>query len=541
PHEEQGRIGVAISPSHPDVVYAVFTTNAVRNFFDGLYKSTDAGNTWTRADVNGGIDNVFSSFGWFFGNVRVHPTDPEQVFVLGVPLVKSSDGGLSWQDWNNAMHVDQHGLEFHPLNPDFVVAGNDGGVYLSHDGGQTWEHVETLPITQFYNAEIDFLEPTVRFGGTQDNGTLMSFDLPDGWFRILGGDGFHVLVDPVDNNYVYAEFQFGNLFRSDQRGLDMEFIFAGENSDRTNWNTPIALDPSDPKVIYYGAHRLYRSTDRGNTFQPISPDLTDGPHPSGSNSFGTLTTIAVAPSNPQTIWVGTDDGNVQVTFNGGMSWNNVSNGLPDRYVTTVAVHPEHDSTAFVTLSGFRYVDYQPHVLLTTDGGQSWQDISGNLPEIPVNDLVIDPDFPKNLFIANDLGVWFTQNLGQSWEPLGTQLPMTVVSDLVFHQPTRTLLAATFGRSMHQIDLSELTTSTGEAPPLTDSRVRLFPNPFASAASLQITLHRPTSVQVSWHSPEGRLLHTQHFAALPPGTHTLPLHVQTLPSGVLSLVVRTEHG
>ena len=207
------------------------------NVFDGLYKSTNGGDDWFKVD-DGSINGVYSSFGWFFGNVRVDPNNPDVVYVLGVPLQKSFDGGVSWVNITD-MHVDQHGLEVHPSNSNFVVAGNDGGIYISQDGGFTWEHVETLPLTQFYQVEIDPLSPQRLYGGTQDNGSNRTLSgALDDWERILGGDGFYCIVDPTNNNTLYAEFQFGNLYRSDDLGFDFDFIFNGED-DRTNWNTPV--------------------------------------------------------------------------------------------------------------------------------------------------------------------------------------------------------------------------------------------------------------------------------------------------------------
>ncbi|MEK7255378.1 MAG: glycosyl hydrolase, partial [Bacteroidota bacterium] len=345
---DRGRIGLAISPSNPNVVYASLTKNPITNQFDGIYKSTNSGDSWERVD-NGDIEGIFSSFGWFFGNIRVAPDDPEKLWCLGVPMYQSGDGGETWWDVTQDMHVDFHALEIHPQNPDFMVAGNDGGIYISQNGGGSWMHVENLPTNLFYNAEIDYLNPTHLLGGAQDNGSLrtQTGSLND-WNRILGGDGFHVLVDPTDNNYVYAEYQYGNLFRSDDGGENMDFIFNGGQDDRTNWNTPIALDPSNPTIIYYGANLLYRSADRGDAFAPVSQDLTKGLHPSGSLAYGTITTIAVAPSDFQTIYVGTDDGNVQVTFDFCANWKNISAGLPDRFVSEVAVHPTDSKTAYVT-------------------------------------------------------------------------------------------------------------------------------------------------------------------------------------------------
>ncbi|MCB0597086.1 MAG: T9SS type A sorting domain-containing protein [Lewinellaceae bacterium] len=527
--EERGRIGIAVSPSDPAILYATFTTDRITNVFDGIYKSLDGGDSWFRVD-NGTIDNIYSSFGWFFGNIRVDPTNPDVVYAMGVTLHKSIDGGVSWEDITY-MHVDQHGLEIHPVNPNFVVAGNDGGIYLSQNGGNSWDHVEVLPLTQFYECEIDFLQPERIYGGAQDNGTMRTLTGGDNdWGQILGGDGFHVIVDPTDNDIIYAEYQWGSLFRSDDGGFDFGFIFNGGNNDRTNWNTPVVMDPSNPEVIYYGANRLYRSPDRGNSWSPISGDLTDGLHPSGSLAFGTITSIAVAPANPEVIYVGTDDGNVQVTQDGGLSWENVSDGLPKRFVTEVAVDPYDELVAYVTLSGYRFVDYQPHVLRTADAGQTWEDISGNLPEIPINDIIIDPAYDQTLYIANDLGVWHTTDLGQNWEVLGNNLPMTVVNDLDFHPDTRILLAATYGRSIQKYQLEEVMTGTSGEVVSGSNNLEISPNPVQESATVRFELPRPVNARMELFSLSGQKVKTiadQQFEA---GQNQVQLDASVLPGG-----------
>jgi photosystem II stability/assembly factor-like uncharacterized protein len=535
---ETGRIGLAVSPSNPNVVYACFSTNAITNVFDGIYKSTDAGSSWVRVD-DGSIDDVFSSFGWFFGNLRIAPNDPGKLWCLGVPLYKSEDGGVTWSNVTAGMHVDQHALEMHPMNPNFMVCGNDGGVYISQNGGSTWSHVEVLPITMFYNAGIDYQSPERLFGGTQDNGTNRTpGGAADGWEKILGGDGFHVLVDPTDPNYVYAEYQYGNLFRSDDGGNSMSFIFNGGNDDRTNWNTPIALDPSDPATLYFGANMLYRSTDRGGSWEAISPDLTDGEHPSGSLSFGTITTIAVAPSDPLTIYAGSDDGNVQVTTDGGQNWNNISAGVPDRFVSKLAVHPDDASTAYVALSGYKYADYLPHLLQTTNGGETWIDISGNLPEIPINDVVLDPNWPSILYIANDLGVWHTLNNGEEWQVLGTGFPLTVVNDLVVHGPSRKLVAATFGRSMLEYDITGITPvptaeTTGE-----NTSLSAFPNPMGATAHLSFLAANTTFGKLELLAMNGRSLAVIKEGTWPKGNTQLTWNAARLPTGNYLLRLQT---
>ena len=443
-----GRIGLAISASSPNVLYAIYADNT--GFFEGIYKTTDGGLTWSQTN-DGALSNLFSSFGWYFANIRVDPLNPNTVYALGLDVFKSTTGGNSWFDNSATMHVDQHDLFIHPLNASWLLAGNDGGLYLSQNAGGSYAHFENLPITQFYTCSLDFQNPERRYGGTQDNGTnRTTTGQLDDWSRILGGDGFYVLVDPTDNRYVYAESQYGGLTRSTNGGASFVNALNGVDSgDRRNWNSPLALDPNNPQTLYFGTNRLYRSTNRAVSWSAISPDLSDGPG-NGNLVFGTLTTIAVAPTDSDVIYAGLDDGNVWVTENGGASWSRISGPLPNRYITRVAVSPDDAATAYVTLSGFRQDSYLSHIFQTSDAGQTWLDISANLPEFPLNDIIIDPDSTNQLFVAADVGVWVTRGFG--WEPLGTGLPNAGVADLEFHNPTRTLLAGTYGRSMFQIDV-----------------------------------------------------------------------------------------
>jgi len=542
--EQRGRIGIAVSPSNPEIIYTTYTTNVITNVFDGIYKSLDGGDSWFRVDDNDSeFNQVFSSFGWFFGNIRVAPNNPDTVFVLGLLLYRSTDGGVSWTAINDNMHVDQHGLEIHPQNSDFMVAGNDGGLYISQEGGFNWEHVEVFPITQFYNCEIDFLQPERIYGGAQDNGTVRTLTGEvDDWQRIFGGDGFHVIVDRTNNNIVYVEFQFGRLFKS----IDGGFVFPQTPNlvgidpfDRNNWNTPVVTDPSNDSILYYGTNKLYRTTDRAESWQPISDDLTDGEPPGGSSSFGTITSIAVAPTNPQVIYAGTDDGNVQATMDGGSSWQNISEGIPDRYVTQVAVDPQDDSIAFATLSGYRHVDYQAHVLRTEDAGDTWEDISGNLPEIPVNDIIVDPDIAGRLYIANDLGVWFTDDLGHNWEILGTNLPMTVVNDLDFQPQPRFLLAATFGRSIQKYDLGELTAVAHVNQPGTNVELTVFPNPVQGIATIRFKLPQKQQGDLEVFSGNGQKIATLAQQSFPKGVNEFSWNASNLPAGSYLIRLHTK--
>ncbi len=483
PDEQTGRIGLAISASNPDILYARYTTNQVTNQFDGLYRSLDQGNTWELYAFNE-LLGVDANFGWYFGNVRVDPENPGEVYVLGQQFQFFNESFGGW-DINSDMHVDHHALEFSTSDSDFMLSGNDGGVYLSENGGDSWEKFTNLPITQFYNIEVDFTEPINLFGGTQDNNTIRtSSTTGDQWFAVWGGDGFHVNVDPSDNSFVYAESQFGNLARSTDGGFSFIGALNGINpSDRTNWNTPVILSPFNPEVVYYGSNKLYQSTNRAVNWSAISEDLTDGLHPSGSLSFGTLTAIAASYSNLTTIYTGSDDGNVSVTFDGGTTWENISEGLPDRYITSLAISPTDDQTLYVTLSGFSNLDYTPHVFKTTDGGQTWNDISGSLPSIPANDIIlVDVSGQEALLLATDMNVWYSQDDGTNWDILGNDLPFTIIRDLKYHEPTGLLYAGTFGRSIHQYDLSSLVLSVEENS-IASSEFSIFPNPVSNTFTL----------------------------------------------------------
>jgi photosystem II stability/assembly factor-like uncharacterized protein len=447
-----GRIGISISDSSPNIIYAIYADNI--GYFAGVYKSTNYGDSWTRTS-DGALSSLFSSFGWWFGNIRVDPSNPDNVFVLGLDVYKTTNGGSSWSYSSGSMHVDQHGMYIHPANPNFIAAGNDGGVYVSSNAGSSWNFRSTMPITQFYTCDVDYQFPNRYYGGTQDNGTNRTLTgNTNDWQPIYGGDGFYVLVDSSNNNFVYAESQYGGFGRSTNGGSSFSYGLNGvSGSDRFNWSTPFIIDPSNPTKLYLGSNILYRSTNRAVSWSPISPDLTNGP-PSGNQVYGTITTIASAPADTNVIYVGTDDANVWVTTNGGASWNSISTGLPTRWITRVAVDPDDAMTAYVTLSGFRYDEYLPHVFRTTNAGISWLDISSNLPDAPVNDIIVDPDFPDRLFVGTDVGVFISENLGGNWNYLGYNLLNAPITDLVFHRPTRKLTAATYGRSMHSIDLSQ---------------------------------------------------------------------------------------
>lgn len=380
-------------------------------------------------------------------------------------------------------------------------------------------------MTEFYTCEIDQAMPFRYYGGAQDNGTLRTLTgQSDDWERIFGGDGFYVLIDPLDDNVIYCEYQWGNLYKSINGGTDWAFVKDGINGiDRNNWNTPVVMSPHNHNRLYYGTHRLYTSDDGAEHWTLMSGDLTNtSPGSPGGEDYGALSTIAVAPSDSNVIYTGSEDGYVFVTFDHGDEWQRISDNLPERYITSVAVDPYDARIAYVTLSGYRQVDYLPHVFRTSDGGETWEDIARNLPEVPLNDIIIDPELAATLYAASDLGVWYTDDLGISWNLLGEDLPVTAYADLDFDADTRQLLAASSGLSMWIYDLGDpVSVVASVANDVFD--LHIVPNPIRDHATIRFELRNPEPLQIAVHDISGRQVTTIASHVFTAGRHALEWH------------------
>lgn len=528
-----GRIGISISQSNPEILYAIYADES--GDFLGVYKTTDGGENWQRTnDSRLSSDRVFSTFGWWFGNIRVSPANPDIAFVLGLDVYKTSNGGNSWQFVSDGVHVDQHGMYIHPLNENFIILGNDGGIFKTENISEGWLKALGLPITQFYTCEVDYQNPERLYGGTQDNFTIRTTTGSlDDWTSLTGGDGFHVLVDPKNNNYIYAESQYGNLFRSVNGGSGFIYSVSGISSDELkNWNTPVVFNPRNSASLYYGSRRLYKSINRAVSWTSISPPLANSY--TGNVTFGTITTIAVAPSDTNYIYVGTDDGNVWVTKNGGTNWAQISTSLPLRWITRVAVDPFNKDVAYVTLSGYRLDDYLPHIFKTTNAGSTWADVSGNLPEVPLNDVIVDSNNTSVIYVASDVGVFYTTD-NVSWNLLGTDLPNVPVTDITLHNPTRTLVAATFGRSMWKYDLNQIT-GIKENHELKNEFVlsQNYPNPFNPTTKIKFAItdvDAQHAVHLKVYDILGNEIETLINETKPGGTYEVEFNGSKLASGV----------
>jgi photosystem II stability/assembly factor-like uncharacterized protein len=526
---EVGRIGLAISESRPNTLFAAYTgRDRSRHVFTGLYKTSNGGDAWTNFDPNGKIASQFvSGFSWYFGQVRVSPTDPDRVYVMEVEFQHTRNGGKTWgvHIGGKNLHVDHHALAFHPNDSDYIISGNDGGLNISEDGGATWSKIRGLPITQFYEIEIDNRSPEQIYGGTQDNETVMTkTGDPDDWERLempiglgAGGDGFYVKVtyEPAGHKAIYAESQFGSLFKSfagDEFRKITPDIAAGE---RRNWSTPYAF-PSDttPAILYYGTHSLYKSETRGTTWRRISPKLaSDWPT---NSQFGTITSIDISDSSSETIVVGTDDGKVWFTDDDGLSWFDASDQLPERWVTRVTFDPLESKIAYATFSGLKWRDPLSHVFRTDDFGAAWTDISGNLPDAPVNAFSVDPVDPRVIYVGTDVGafVHFDRgNPGTDWEIFGEGLPLVAVYDLKVNANPHFVVVGTHGRSMYKLDLSGLVTASDQDRPPDQPEVFTlegnYPNPFSTSTTIIARLTSSADVKVEIFDLAGRRITTLH--------------------------------
>lgn len=520
-----GRIGLTLCPSDPNILYALYNHSYTHL---GLFRSDNAGASWKALDSSGYLGNNTSDFTWYFGNIRVDPRNCDHIFVLDVQFLHSWDAGENWLI-EHGMHVDHHALAFHSAEAATLIGGNDGGLAKNIAQPFDFERIGGVPNIQFYEIGLDPSNPDRFFGGTQDNGTLRNGG-PDGWYNILGGDGFYVIVDPGDDYVVYAESQWGRLVkfvnwqpRSVTNGIDP--------NEETNWSTPVVIDPQNNKVLYYGTSRLYRTTNAATSWQPISDHLVRG-------SFalnGTISTIAVSPVDSNTIWVGTDDGYIWVTDDYGITWDQVATELPVRWVTRVVADPVDPKAAYVTFSGLRWRDSMSYVFRTRDNGASWTDLTANLPESPVNAFAVDLVDPQVLYLGNDVGAFVSKSGGKAWEPLGEGMPVVPVADIkVFYDGTHHhIVAGTHGRSMYKLDVPAMVSrrAAAELPIQSISLDAAYPNPFESSIRLEYQVSYPAHVTIEVLDALGRRVDVITNTARGAGQHELSWAPGHLAAGV----------
>ncbi len=475
PPKPWGRVAVTVAPSKPETVYA-FIEAAVPN--NGLYRSDDGGTTWQALDRSQMM--VWRPF--YFAHLVVDPKDPNKVYKPDLSLIASTDGGKSFSDIGGGCHGDFHDLWIDPANTDRLIAGDDGGVWYSYDGGNKWWKADNLPISQFYHVSVDTQRPYNVYGGLQDNSSWVGMSAYPGgianaqWENMYGGDGFWMFADTADETFLYAESQGGEIGRVNRKTLETRNLkpLPGYNEGklRYNWNTPIHMSPTQKGVVYVGAQYLFRSRDHGQTWDRISPDLTTNDPAkqkqelsggvtvdnSAAEMHTTIYAISESPKDPNVIWVGTDDGNVQLTRDGGKTWANLTPniaGLPrNAWVSSLEAGHFAPGTAYSTFDLHTFGDMKPYVYKTADFGKTWTALASADGSLKGYAHVVkeDPVDADLLYVGTELGVWISLDGGKRWAQYkGGDLPNVAVRDIAVHPRDNALVLGTHGRGIWIVD------------------------------------------------------------------------------------------
>ena len=573
-----GRIGLAVARSEPKTVYAVVENansrtvaaeerrkRIMQGFGDGsigdeFYRSDDAGATWKRmappdpaatpappaqgaapaAPAQGGRGGRGGFSGgnppYYYGQIRVDPKNKEHIYLLSVGVQHSIDGGKTWSS-PFGFGGDNHALWINPTDSEHILLGHDHGMGVSFDGGRNWLSPDNKPLAQFYAIGYDMEQPYNVYGGIQDNGSMKGPSSMKGggsipfeaWYRVGGGDGFYNVVDPTDSRWLYNESQFGSIQRMDQRtGQSRSIRYTrpqGGEPLRWNWSSPILISPHNPEVIYHGANILVRSSNRGDTWTEISTDLTknlpDRRGGSGNIQYATITSVDESPIIAGVIWVGTDDGNVQVTRNGGRAWTNVVDKIPGQpgYWVSRVIASHHDAgTAYVTMTGYRHDDPKPFAWKTTDYGATWTSVAGNLPNEPVNVIREDRRNPNLLFIGTDFGVYASLDGGKAWHRMKNGITTNPVHDLHIHPRDQELLVGTHGRGIFIADISGLQALT---PTVLSADAHLAP--IVPTVQFAQTM-RPVAASLNYNGQSREPgVHINYYVKSPPNNVTIRVY------------------
>ena len=475
PTGDQCRIGLCISHANPNLIYANYVDTSMN--FGGLYKSVNGGNSWSLVNNTASIQE--GGFGWYFGEIRMLPTNDNTLFILGISVYKSTDGGLSFTDIGSVLHSDKHDLRFDAAGG--MCLASDGGLYKSTNGGSNWVNKNNFPITQFYETAWNPWDPANYYGGAQDNGSNYGSNGsgPSNWDHYYGGDGFRPQFNPNDSQIMYAEWQNGNLVASTNAGSFFQDIATSINSvDRCSWNTPYLVSSHNPDVLYFGSFMVYKNIDGPiDNWFPVSSDLTDGT----ADVFHVITTIDQSPLDSLLLYAGTSDARLWVTQNDGASWSPIQSGLSNRNISCVLASPDSHAHVFVSQTGYRDNDPAPHIYYSTDFGSNWTSIAGNLPNFSINDIWVKPgSHDSSIVIANDAGVYATLNHGLTWDRVGNNMPLIPVFDLDYNPNTKRLVAATFARSMMTMAIDSIfpAASVPDQVPLFRNEIScvIYPNP-----------------------------------------------------------------
>ena len=533
PNTKLARFGICMSKQNANKIY-VSVCDSTYNL-ENIYVSTNGGALFTALPGSANASGLYSGFGWYFGKLTVNPSNDNEILIAGVEHYKSSDGGNSfalnqppW--WNYNPHADIHDIQF-KSSSNYIIA-TDGGLYETFDDGGNWYKLDDIPNTQFYKVNYNPFNSNEYLGGAQDNGT-MSGGLTSGvnnWIRIFGGDGFQPRIDNTDSQIMYAETQNGGLYVSMDAGSSFNgFSNFIDGNDRRNWDMPYVFGGNSNSIMYTGTYRVYKNTQ--NPFEdwtPISGDLTDGII--YAERFHNISCVDNSSLNSNYIYAGTSDGNVWRSLDDGNTWDSLQMTLPYRYVTSVHSSPNVLNNVYVTHSGYRYNQYIPHIHKSINNGTSWIDISGDLPQAGINDMVVLPGNENILFVATDIGVYYTINSGINWMRLGNNMPIMVIWDLEYNPNTNKLIAGTYARGIQTIDVTSLMTSVGiKNTTLIQSSVSIFPNPAVNEINIKASEKIKT---ISIIDQQGKVI---------TNTTTQKINIENLARGVYNIVIETEKG
>ena len=523
-----GRVGLDIYRSDPRIVYAV-----VQNANGGMFRSDDRGESWTRmSDTN--------PRPMYYSQIRIDPLNDQRIWAAGARMFYSQDGGKTFvDDWVQTIHGDFHALWINPADSNHMLAGSDGGVHYSYDRGRTWDFVNTMALGQFYEIGYDMETPYNIYGGLQDNGswggpvrTLYRRGITnEDWFRVGGGDGFYTQVDPNDPTTIYVESQNGNVSRLNLETSERKSIRPEPEDEseryRFDWNSPILISPHNSQTIYYGGNRLFKSTDRGDTWtrtddltreqdrdeMPIMgvevTDDTPSRH-DGISTFGQIISISESPRREGVLYVGTDDGNVQVSQDGGTSWQEVAGlipGLPEgTYVSRVQASYHADTRVYATMDGHRSDDYSVYVYVSEDSGDSWRSLASNIPDGHTMNVIREHPRNENLLVlGGEFGAYITINRGGEWHQIKGAVPTVPVDDIAIHSRDNDLILGTHGRSIWVLD--DMTPLEKLSEGVLASDLHLFD--VRDAVGYRINNHKGNTghkMFIAPNPPEGALIH-----------------------------------
>ncbi len=543
----RGRIGIDIAASNPDVLYAfVDNYEALREADESesdaygrprgpvikgatVYRTDDAGASWYQvSESNQYMERLSGTYGWVFGQIRVDPNNEDRIYVMGLALNVSDDGGKTYRRLPG-MHGDHHGLWIDPENSDYLVNVNDGGMAISYDAGANWRTFPNdFPLVQFFNVSLDMDDPFRAYGSIQDFGSRRGVvDLSRGrhnipaveWEGAPGGEGSRQAIDPTDPNVVYSAGFYGTLSRTNLRTGERVRIMPDRVDEnvplRGQWLSAFIISPHNPRILYHGMNYLFRSMDRGDGWEVISPDLTNNKLDEiGDIPYQTIFSIAESPLQFGLIYVGTDDGRIHLTRDHGENWTELTSGLPyKKWVSRMVASAFDLGTVYLAQNGKREDDFRPYLYVSNDFGDTWQDISDGIPSGPINVVREDPKNRDVLYVGTDIGSYVSLDRGHSWHVLANGLPSTFVSDMKIHPREDILVASTHGRGMYALDVRELQQMTSD---VTGKDVHLFqpesvslPRGFRRAGSANIVyyLKRAGSVTVQVRNADGDLLKT----------------------------------